>query len=82
MARSPWDSTFNYGLVMNAVLDFLIVAFVIFLVVRQMNRLKREQPEPEPTPNEKSCPFCATTIPLSASRCPHCTSELEGMQAA
>jgi len=81
-AQEVGAPTINYGLFMNAVLDFLIVAFVIFLVVRQMNRMKRKQPEPEPTPSEKSCPFCTTTIPLAASRCPHCTSELEGMQAA
>lgn len=81
-AQEAGAPTINYGLFMNAVLDFLIVAFVIFLVVRQMNRLNRQQPEPEPTPSEKSCAFCATTIPLAASRCPHCTSELEGLEAA
>lgn len=81
-AQEAGAPTINYGLFMNAVLDFLIVGFVIFLVVRQMNRMKRQQPEPDPTPSEKSCPFCATTIPLAASRCPHCTSELEGLEAA
>lgn len=81
-AQEAGAPTINYGLFMNAALDFLIVAFVIFLVVRQMNRLKRQQPEPEPTPSEKSCPFCATTIPLAANRCPHCTSELESLEAA
>lgn len=81
-AQEAGAPTINYGLFLNAVLDFLIVGFVIFLVVRQMNRMNRQQPEPDPTPSEKSCPFCATTIPLAASRCPHCTSELEGLEAA
>jgi flagellar biosynthesis protein FlhG len=59
----------------NNVLNFLIVAFAVFLLVRQINRLKRETPPPAST--EKSCPYCVSTIALAATRCPHCTSELK-----
>ncbi len=66
--------TINYGIFLNTVIDFVIVAFVIFLVIRQMNKMKRqEEPKPETT---KACPFCKSTIDLHATRCPQCTSEL------
>lgn len=74
-AQAAGAVTINYGLFINTVLDFLIVAFVIFLFIRQINRLKREAPPPEP--NTKECPYCFSTIPLKATRCPYCTSELE-----
>jgi large conductance mechanosensitive channel len=66
----------RYGAFLNTVVDFLIVAFCIFLVVRQMNRLTRKLVPPG-TPATKDCPRCATPIPFKAMRCPHCTSELE-----
>ena len=66
--------TLNYGLFLNNVLTFLIVALAIFMVVRAVNRLQR-QPAP-PTPDTKPCPYCTMTVSLQASRCPHCTSEL------
>lgn len=66
--------TINYGLFLNNVIDFVIVAFVIFLVIRQMNRLKRKEAPAAPT--TKACPYCTSQIPLAALRCPHCTSEL------
>ena len=73
-ANSP-AVTINYGVFINTVLDFLIVAFVIFLVIRQMNRLKRQEPpKPETTRN---CPYCMSVIDLRATRCPDCTSQLE-----
>ena len=65
----------RYGAWINTVIDFLIVAFVIFIVVRVMNKMKKAEPEPDPT--EKKCTFCCTTISLDAKRCPNCTSELE-----
>lgn len=75
-AQKAGVATINYGVFMNTVLDFLIVAFAIFLVVKQMNRFKKaEEPAPVTT---KVCPFCKTDIPLEAIRCPHCTSQLEG----
>ncbi len=66
--------TLNYGVFLNTVIDFVIVAFAIFLVIRQLNRLKRQEAAPAPT--TKNCPRCFTPIPLQATRCPHCTSEL------
>lgn len=64
----------KYGLFINNVLDFVIVAFAIFLVVKQMNRLKKAPPPADPT--TKDCPKCFSSIPIKATRCPHCTSEL------
>jgi large conductance mechanosensitive channel len=64
----------KYGLFINTLLDFAIVAFAIFLVVKQMNRLKKAPPPADPT--TKDCPRCCSAIPIKASRCPHCTSEL------
>ena len=75
-AKEAGAATLNYGLFLNNVLNFLIVAFAVFLLVRQINRLKRETPVPPPAPTEKPCPYCISTIPLAATRCPHCTSEL------
>ena len=73
-AKEAGAATLNYGLFLNTVIDFLIVAFAIFMVVKQMNRLKRaEAPAPVTT---KDCPFCASAIALKATRCPHCTSEI------
>jgi large conductance mechanosensitive channel len=64
----------NYGVFINNVLDFVIVAFAIFLVIKQLNRLKKAPPPADPT--TKSCPKCCSTIPIKATRCPQCTSEL------
>ena len=68
--------TLNYGLFINNVVAFLIVAFAVFLLVKGINRLRREQPTPPPAPTEKPCPFCLMNMPLKATRCPHCTSEI------
>ncbi len=73
-AKDAGAATINYGLFLNTVVDFLIVAFVIFLVVRQANKLKRQPAAAAPT--TKDCPFCFTAIPIPATRCPHCTSQL------
>ena len=77
-AQKAGAVTVNYGLFVNTVISFVIVAFAVFLLIRGLNRLQREQaePEPEPEPNTKSCNFCFSEIPLAATRCPHCTSEL------
>jgi large conductance mechanosensitive channel len=73
-AQAAGAVTINYGLFINTIIDFLIVAFVIFLLVKQVNRLKK----PEPTePTTKDCPYCLSEIPIKATRCPHCTSELD-----
>ncbi len=76
-AKAAGAPTLNYGLFINTVLDFIIVAFVIFLLVKQVNRM-RVQPAAAPAaPTTKDCPFCATAIPIKAARCPNCTSELK-----
>ncbi len=73
-AKAAGDATLGYGVFLNNVIDFLIVAFVIFLVVRQANKLKKA-PAPA-APTTKECAFCHTSIPLAATRCPNCTSTL------
>jgi large conductance mechanosensitive channel len=75
-AKDAGAATLNYGLFVNTVINFVIVALVLFFVVRGMNALKREQPAPIPAPDEKPCSQCAMTIPLAAKRCPYCTSPL------
>ena len=72
-AKAAGAATVNYGLFLNTIIDFVIVAFVIFLIVQQVNRLRRKT---EAAPNTKECSFCCTAIPLKAARCPNCTSQL------
>jgi large conductance mechanosensitive channel len=74
-AKEAGAVTINYGLFLGTVIDFLIVAFVIFLVIKQINRMKRKPDEPAPSTHE--CPFCLSSIPIKATRCPHCTSDLK-----
>lgn len=74
-AKAVGAATINYGVFLNTVIDFVIVAFVIFLLIKQVNRLKREPPPADPTTQE--CPYCLSTIPIKATRCAHCTSELK-----
>jgi len=69
--------TIKYGVFINSVLDFIIVAFAIFLVVKQINRFKKKEEEPPAEPDEKECPRCCSTISIKATRCPNCTSELQ-----
>ena len=76
-AKDAGAATINYGVFVNNVINLLIVAAVLFLVVKAMNALRREQAvAPVKAPTTKDCPMCATTIPLTAKRCPHCTSTL------
>jgi len=74
-AKAATAVTLNYGLFVNSIVTFLIVAFAIFILIKQINRLKREEAPAAPTTRE--CPFCLSTVPLKATRCPHCTSELK-----
>ena len=74
VAKTAGAVTFNYGHFVNQVVTFLLVAFAVFLLVRAVNRLRRQEPPPSPT--TKPCGFCKMEIPLAATRCPHCTSEL------
>jgi len=72
-AQKAGAATINYGLFINTIVNFLIVAFAIFLVVKQMNRLKKEAPA---APTTKDCPQCAMPVPIPAKRCGHCTAAL------
>ncbi len=73
-AKQAGAATINYGIFLNNVVDFVIVAFAIFILVRMVN--KWNKPAPAGAPTTKECPYCASTIPLKATRCPNCTSEL------
>jgi large conductance mechanosensitive channel len=73
-AKDAGAATINYGVFLNAVINFIIVAFVVFLLVKQVNRMKKEPAPAEP--NTKECKYCLSSIPLKATRCPHCTSQL------
>ena len=75
-AKTAGAVTVNIGLFINTVISFLIVAFSMFLVIRGMNRMKKEAPAPAAAPTTKDCPFCFTAIPIKAKRCPNCTSQL------
>ena len=75
-AKAAGATTLNYGVFLNTVVNFLIVAFAVFLLIRQVNRLRR-QPEPAPAvPTTKECPLCLSVIPLKAKKCGHCTADL------
>ncbi len=74
-AKADRIPTINYGLFINNIINFLIVAFVIFLVIKQINKLKRQPAEA--TPTTQVCPFCQTSISIKATRCPACTSTIE-----
>jgi large conductance mechanosensitive channel len=74
-AKLNHAATLNYGIFLNTVINFLIVAFCVFLVVKQINRFAA-RPAPAAAPTTKDCPQCAMTIPLAAKRCGHCTAQL------
>ena len=77
LALKVGNAQVNYGLFINNVIDFLIIALVIFLMVKGLNSLqKKPAPAPAAEPTTKDCPHCFTTIPIKATRCPHCTSQL------
>ncbi len=76
-AQAAGAPTINYGLFLNNIIDFIIVAFAIFLVIRAVNRMNRK-PAPIPAaPTTKDCPYCLSAIPLKATRCPNCTSQVD-----
>jgi large conductance mechanosensitive channel len=78
-AQSAGAVTLNYGAFINYVFSFLIVALAVFLLIRYINRLRRqaEAPKPAAAPTTKDCPYCISKIPLKATRCPNCTSQLQ-----
>ena len=73
-AKAAGAATINYGVFLNTVIDFIIVAFIIFLIIKSANRMKK--PEPVAALTTKDCPHCFTAIPIKATRCPNCTSQL------
>lgn len=74
-AKKAGAVTLNYGLFIGTVVDFLCVAFAVFILVKQVNRMRR--PAPAPAVTTKDCPFCTSAIPLKATRCPQCTADLK-----
>lgn len=78
-AQEAGAATLNYGLFINTIINFLIVALAIFFVVKAINTARRaaEKPAPVGEPTTKECPYCFSTIPIKATRCPNCTSELK-----
>jgi large conductance mechanosensitive channel len=75
-AKAAGAVTINYGVFINAILDFLVVAFAIFLLIRQVNRFKKQEVPAPAAPPTKECPQCLSVIPLNAKRCAHCTTQL------
>lgn len=76
-AQEAGAATLNYGTFITSIIDFLIIAFSIFIVIKQLNKLKKKEVVVEAAPTRKTCPFCITEISIEATRCPHCTSVLD-----
>lgn len=77
IAKAAGAATINYGVFLNTLINFIIVAFAVFLMIKGLNQLKRKEQAAAPAaPSAKECPFCLSSIPIKASRCAHCTSEL------
>lgn len=74
MAKSAGAVTLNYGVFINTIISFLIIAFSVFIIVRNINKLRRQE---EAAPTTKECPYCLSAIPIKATRCGHCTSDLK-----
>jgi large conductance mechanosensitive channel len=77
-AQAAGAVTMNYGVFINSIVSLLITGFAVFMLVRGVNRLRRQKPAPPAAPTTKDCPYCLSKIPIAATRCPNCTSHLEG----
>ncbi len=77
MAQKAGAVTISYGLFLNAVISFMIVAFAVFILIKALNNLQREKAQPVAEPITRECPYCVSTIAIKATRCPNCTSELK-----
>ncbi len=78
-AKKAGAAVIGYGTFLNTVIDFLIVALVVFLLVRQVNRMMQPKPAAPAAPTTKDCPYCFSAVPIRATRCPQCTSELKAV---
>ncbi len=76
-AKAAGAVTINYGMFINHVISFIIVAFAVFMIIRAMNRLQRKQEAAPAEPTTKDCPYCLSAVPIKATKCAHCTSELK-----
>jgi large conductance mechanosensitive channel len=76
-AKQAGAATLNYGIFFNNILNFVIIAFAIFLLIKQINRMNRPAPAAAASPTTKDCPYCLSAVPLKATKCAHCTSELK-----
>ena len=76
-AKEAGAVTINYGVFINSIISFLVVAFSVFLLIKSINKMKREEEAPEEEPTTKDCQYCFTSISIKASRCPQCTSQLD-----
>jgi large conductance mechanosensitive channel len=81
-AKTAGAPTLNYGLFLNTIIEFVIIALAIFFIIRALSRVQQgiHKPTPASAPTTKECPFCFSTIPIKATRCPQCTSELTSKQ--
>lgn len=77
VAQESGAATLNYGIFINTIIEFLIIAFSIFIVIRQLNRFKKKEVVVEAAPTTKTCPYCYTEIHLDTTRCPNCTSTIK-----
>jgi large conductance mechanosensitive channel len=77
-AKATGAVTINFGVFVNTIISFILIAFAVFLLVRTINRLKRQEEAPTPIPTTKECAYCFSAIPIKATRCPNCTSDLKG----
>jgi large conductance mechanosensitive channel len=77
-AKAAGAVSINYGMFINSVISFVIVAFAVFLLIRSINRLRRQEEAQPAEPTTKECRYCMLTIPIKATRCPHCTAQLAG----
>jgi large conductance mechanosensitive channel len=76
-AKAAGAVTINFGVFVNTIISFILIAFAVFLLVRTINRMRREEEAPPPVPTTKECTYCFSNIPIKATRCPNCTSELK-----
>ncbi len=76
-AKAAGAVTINFGVFVNTIISFILIAFAVFLLVRTINKMRREEEAPPPVPTTKECTYCFSNIPIKATRCPNCTSELK-----